>query len=137
MGNLLQSVREGRVVRTAHAWQTALASAIPVLLLCLVLPRLSPRQAVLCSIALLTLILAATLATLYWSDIWIPPTAALLGAAVGYPLWSWRSQEAALQYMAGEMNRLRREYPPVLDNAGQHTTRTRRYNTEGHSVRIE
>src|SRR3546814_5003360 len=71
MGNLLQSVREGRVVRTAHAWQTALASAIPVLLLCLVLPRLSPRQAVLCSIALLTLILAATLATLYWSDIWI------------------------------------------------------------------
>src|SRR3546814_4709525 len=62
MSNLLQSVREGRVLQTARPWQTALASALPVLLLCLALPRLSPRQAVLCSAALLAAMLAAAVA---------------------------------------------------------------------------
>jgi len=126
MSNLLQSAREGRVVQTAPAWQTALASAIPVLLLCLALPRLSPRQAVLCSAALLAAMLAAAFAALYWTDIWVPPTAGLLGVAVCYPLWSWRSQEAALRYMDGEMARLRKEYPPVMDEAGPQAGRVSR-----------
>ena len=117
MGNLLQSARDGRVLQTAPAWQTALASAIPVLLLCLALPRLSPRQAVLCSAALLVAIIAFAIATLYWTDTWMPPAAALLGVAACYPLWSWRSQEAALRYMEGEMARLRKEYPPVMGEA--------------------
>ncbi|GAB1576912.1 CHASE2 domain-containing protein [Bordetella petrii] len=118
MGNLLHSTREGLLLQYAAPWQTALASAIPVLLLCLALPRLSPRQAVMCSVALLALALAAALAALRWANLWLPPGAALLGVAVCYPLWSWRSQEAALRYMDGEMKRLRLEYPPVLDEAG-------------------
>lgn len=118
MGNLLHSAREGLLLQYAAPWQTALASAIPVLLLCLALPRLSPRQAVMCSVALLALALAAALAALRWANLWLPPGAALLGVAVCYPLWSWRSQEAALRYMDGEMKRLRLEYPPVLDEAG-------------------
>jgi len=118
MGNLLHSAREGLLLEYAAPWHTALASAIPVLLLCLALPRLSPRQAVMCSVALLALALAAALAALRWANLWLPPGAALLGVAVCYPLWSWRSQEAALRYMDGEMKRLRIEYPPVLDEAG-------------------
>lgn len=118
MGNLLHSAREGLLLEYAAPWHTALASAIPVLLLCLALPRLSPRQAVVCSVALLALALAAALAALRWANLWLPPGAALLGVAVCYPLWSWRSQEAALRYMDGEMKRLRIEYPPVLDEAG-------------------
>src|SRR5690606_23840237 len=117
MGNLLQSARDGRVLQTAPAWQTALASAIPVLLLCLALPRLSPRQAVLCSAALLVAIIAFAIATLDWIDTWMPPAAALLGVAACCPLWSWRGQEAALRYMAGEMARLRKEYAPVMGEA--------------------
>src|SRR5690606_18940897 len=118
MGNLLHSAREGLLLEYAAPWHTALASAIPVLLLCLALPRLSPRQAVVCSVALLALALAAALAALRWANLWLPPGAALLGVAVCYPLWSWRSQEAALRYMDGEMKRLRIEYPPVLEQAG-------------------
>ncbi|MCD0504691.1 CHASE2 domain-containing protein [Bordetella petrii] len=123
MGNLLQSTAAPQILRSAQAWQTALASALPVLLLCLALPRLSPRQAFACSAALLAAILAAALAALYWGRIWIPPTAALVGVAACYPLWSWRSQEAALRYMAGEMKRLRVEYPPILDETGPQARR--------------
>src|SRR3546814_657957 len=39
---------------------------------------------------------------------------------------SWRSQEAALRYMDGEMARLRKEYPPVMDEAGPQAGRISR-----------
>lgn len=115
IANLLHAARQGSILVPAQTWQTALAGAIPVLLLCLALPRLSPRQALLCSAALLGAILVGTIAILSFWNIWIPPTAALLGVALSYPIWSWRSQEAALRYMSREMKRLRVEYPPVLD----------------------
>ncbi|CAM4303299.1 histidine kinase [Bordetella tumbae] len=115
IANLVQAARQGSILVPAQTWQTALAGAIPVLLLCLALPRLSPRQAILCSAALLGAILVSTILILSVWNIWVPPTAALLGVALSYPTWSWRSQEAALRYMSREMKRLRVEYPPVLD----------------------
>lgn len=113
ISNLLQSARHSLIVLPAPAWMTAFLSALPVLLLGLALPRLSPRQAMLCSIALLGLVLAGAVAVLQLADVWIPPLAALIGVAMSYPIWSWRSQEAALRYMTHEMQRLRIEYPPL------------------------
>lgn len=117
MGSMLQSVREGRVVHAAPSWLSALASAVPVLFLCLALPRLSPRQTVLYATLLFLVVLVGATVMLTWGDLWIPPAAALLGLAICYPIWSWRSQEAALRYMTKEMARLRREYPPVMHEA--------------------
>lgn len=119
IANLLQAARQNTVLLAAQPWQTALASAIPVLLLCLALPRLSPRQAIVWSVALLGAIMIGAAIILYGLNLWIPPAAALLGVAASYPIWSWRSQEAALRYMSKEMKRLRIEYPPVLDEATQ------------------
>ncbi|CAM3991289.1 CHASE2 domain-containing protein [Bordetella tumulicola] len=129
MANLIHAVRQQQILVSAQPWQTALASIVPVLLLCLALPWLSPRQAMFCSAALLIMILATSIIMLHWIDIWVPPVAALLGVAVSYPIWSWRSQEAALRYMSQEMKRLRVEYPPVLDDTqslslGQHVGRS-------------
>lgn len=126
MGTLLQSVREGRILRTAPPWLSAAASAVPVLLLCLALPWLSPRLSVLSVAVLLALVLIAAAAALSLANLWIPPTAALLGVAVCYPVWSWRSQEAALRYMAGELRRLRLEYPPIMQEAGTQDIRVSR-----------
>lgn len=116
IANLLHSARHQLIVRHAQTWQTVLASALPVFLLCLALPSLSPRRAIFYSLALLGTILLVAAFLLYVSGIWIPPTAALLGVAISYPIWSWRSQEAALRYMSREIDRLRIEYPPVLDD---------------------
>jgi signal transduction histidine kinase/CHASE2 domain-containing sensor protein len=116
IANLLHAARQSTIVLTASPWQTALASALPVLLLCLALPKLSPRQAMFYSLMLLALILAGAVLIMYVTDLWIPPGAALLGVAISYPIWSWRSQEAALRYMSHEMEQLRLEYPPLLDS---------------------
>lgn len=117
IANLLQAARDNiSYARPPGGW-IALFSALPVLLACLALWRLSPKRALLISIALVAGILLASWLLLAYTHLWFAPTAALVGVALCYPLWSWRSQEAALRYMDNELRRLQREYPPVLNEA--------------------
>ena len=115
LGNLLQAAREGRSWRTATPWQGALAAALPVLLLCLMLRHGSPKASLIMTALLPLIILPGALLMLRYGTLWIPPSAALLGVAICYPIWSWRSQETVLRYMDTELRRLRREYAPVLN----------------------
>lgn len=117
IANLLQAANDDIAFQPPAPWLNALFSALPVLLACLALWRLSPNLALLVNIALLALVLLCSLLLLGHSYLWFAPTAALLGVALCYPLWSWRSQEAALRYMDNELRRLQREYPPVLNEA--------------------
>ena len=55
--------------------------------------RLSPKRALLVCLALLVAVLAASLLLLSQAYLWFAPSAALLGVALSYPMWSWRSQE--------------------------------------------
>lgn len=117
IANVLQAANDDIAFQPPTPWLNALFSALPVLLACLALWRLSPNLALFVNIALLALVLLASLLLLGHSYQWFAPTAALVGVALCYPLWSWRSQEAALRYMDNELRRLRREYPPVLNEA--------------------
>ncbi|KGD98457.1 histidine kinase [Achromobacter sp. RTa] len=121
IANLLQAARDGLAFQRPPAWWNGLFSALPVLLACLALWRLSPKRALLVCVGLLAGILGAALLLLAYGHFWFAPTAALLGVALCYPLWSWRSQEAALRYMDNELRRLQREYPPVLNEARAQT----------------
>ena len=117
IANILQAAQDDVAFqRPAPAWN-ALFSALPVLLACLALWRLSPKRALLFSVVLFAGILLAAWLLLAYAYLWFAPTAALLSVALCYPLWSWRSQEAALRYMDHELRRLQREYPPVLNEA--------------------
>jgi len=115
--NLLQAARERMAFQPTPPWLASLLSALPVLLACLALWRLSPKQALLVCVGLLFAILALAALLLIHGHEWFAPSAALLGVALAYPAWSWRSQEAALRYMDNELRRLQREYPPVLNEA--------------------
>jgi len=122
IANLLHAARDDIAYRLPPAWCNALFAALPVLLACLALWRLSPKRALLVSLALFIAILLTALLLLAYAHVWFAPVAALLGVALCYPLWSWRSQEAALRYMDNELRRLQREYPPVLNEAGAQGT---------------
>jgi CHASE2 domain-containing sensor protein/nitrogen-specific signal transduction histidine kinase len=117
IANLLHAAREDIAYVQPPAWWSALFSALPVMLACLALWRLSPKRALLVCVGLLAGILLAALLFLAYGRFWFAPSAALLGVALCYPLWSWRSQEAALRYMDNELRRLQREYPPVMNEA--------------------
>lgn len=99
----------GERIRVAGATSVAALSgslALAILLLCRVL---QPRASLFAAAGALLLVLAGSFLTLRMASLWIPPTAALLGIALCYPLWAWRRLEAALRYMRGELERLRAE----------------------------
>lgn len=117
LGQQLQAARADLMIRTAPAWVTALSTALCTLLACLALRRMAPRRALLLSLAAVALVLAAAFTALNYAHCWVAPSAAVLMLLACYPLWCWRQQEAMLADMDGELQRLRQEYPPILDEA--------------------
>src|SRR3546814_17510824 len=53
---------------------------------------------------------------LRYASIWIAPTASLIGIILAGPVWSWRSQEAALQNIDRELLALHSENTPLNAN---------------------
>ncbi|MCU7796572.1 MAG: CHASE2 domain-containing protein [Candidatus Thiodiazotropha sp. (ex Myrtea spinifera)] len=41
--------------------------------------------------------------------IWFPPSAAMLGLGLSYPLWSWRRLDQAVRYLNDQLERMQRE----------------------------
>lgn len=113
LANTLQAVRSDNWIRTPPAWFIALASCLPVLLACQVLFYLSPRATLLGLIGLVIAILLVNWVAMHTFDLWIPPLASLMTVLLAYPLWHWRSQEAALNQVTEELNKLQLEYPDV------------------------
>lgn len=85
-----------------------LAAAIVVGLMVLML-RSTPRGALLFAFLASagTLLLSATL--LHGAQWWFPPTGAILGCVLCYPLWSWRRLEAAQRHLDGQLEILDRD----------------------------
>ncbi|MGP1614174.1 MAG: CHASE2 domain-containing protein, partial [Pollutimonas bauzanensis] len=113
LANGLQSALRRHWISSPGRWQTALLSTLPVLLICLVLRRLSPRRSFLLAMAVLFLVFAASWLLMRYASVWIPVTASLVGTLLAYPVWSWRSQEAALQHIDRELQALSAEQPAV------------------------
>ncbi|TCT01742.1 CHASE2 domain-containing protein [Paralcaligenes ureilyticus] len=109
LANELQSALENQWISTPGRWQTALLACLPVLLACMALRRLSPRRSFLIIAAVLLLIFVASWLLMRYAQIWMPVTASLIGVALAYPVWSWRSQEAALQHIDHELRKLNSE----------------------------
>ena len=85
-----------------------LAAAIVVGLMVLML-RSTPRSALLFAFIASagTLLLSATL--LHGVQWWFPPTGAILGCVLCYPLWSWRRLEAAQRHLDDQLEILDRD----------------------------
>lgn len=115
LANGLQSTLNNHWISTPPRWQLALLAALPVLLTCLGLRRLSPRQSFLLALVMLALVFVATWLLMRYANLWVPITASLIGVGLTYPVWSWRSQEAALRHIDQEVKALNQQAPqPVV-----------------------
>lgn len=115
--NVLASLLDGRAIRFATAWQTMLASLLPLLLAMLSYLLLTPRAALISTALLIVAVLLASY-TAMRVDFWCPPAAALIALGLAYPLWSWRRLEAAITYLGEEFILLNQEphlLPEVAD----------------------
>ena len=73
VANVLQAARDDIAYQAPPPWLNALFSALPALLACLALWRLSPKRALLVCLALLAAVLAASLLLLSQANLWFAP----------------------------------------------------------------
>ncbi|HRK86907.1 MAG TPA: CHASE2 and HATPase_c domain-containing protein [Alcaligenes faecalis] len=113
LANTLQSAREDRWILIPPNWLIALACCLPVLLACRVLLSQSPRSTLLSLLGLLISILLVNWVAMHIFDLWVPPMASLITIMLAYPLWHWRSQEAALRQVMQELRTLELDHPDI------------------------
>jgi CHASE2 domain-containing sensor protein/nitrogen-specific signal transduction histidine kinase len=103
--NVLDALLSGRVIRPLSPPWTAALSLAPVWILLLGFLRLRPRANMVLGVSLMLAIIGLSAFLLLKAHIWAPPTAALAGLLLVYPLWSWRRLEATSAYMIQELRR--------------------------------
>lgn len=109
LANLLNGALTDRWIRQPGRLTLALLSLIPVLICCMALRYLSPQRSFLFSLTLVAGIFGIAAALLHSTLWWVSPLAAMAGTALAYPVWSWRSQQAALRHIDSQMALLRDE----------------------------
>jgi CHASE2 domain-containing sensor protein/signal transduction histidine kinase len=111
IATVMQSLMDGTEITPLSRQWGMLLSVVAVLMTLSVVLLLPPRWALLATGSIFGAVLLLSLVLLR-AYVWFAPTAALIGIALVYPIWSWRRQEAALRYLADEFSRLDQE--PVL-----------------------
>jgi signal transduction histidine kinase len=72
-------------------------------------PYFPTRAAPLVSLALVMGFVLVNWILLRGLEVWFPPSAALLGLTLSYPLWSWRRLDQAVRYLNEQLERVQRE----------------------------
>ena len=109
--NVLDALRGGHLIDGVSVpVQTMITVALLILLLAGLL-LLSPRNGLVLSACFVLTILVGSLGLLRFWHLWLPPSAALLGTVLAYPLWSWRRLETAQSFIHSELQTLQESEP--------------------------
>lgn len=119
--NVIDALRRSIRIEMCTPTMAGVAGGAVTLLLLAFLRGASSRAGLLAALAGIAVVSAGAALLLRWGQIWVPPSAALLGCALAYPLWAWRRLEAAQRYLDDELQRLNSE--PVLLGRGVETPR--------------
>lgn len=117
LANALQASIQDAWIHTPTRLQTALLAVLPVIIACLLMRYLSPRRSLFVTVSILAAIVIDDWLYMRYAHGWVAPAAALIGTALSYPVWSWRSQEAALGQIDRELSRLQHEHTPFREHA--------------------
>jgi signal transduction histidine kinase len=103
LANILQGALADSWIHTPAPWLAALLGALPVLILCLLFRQFSPSQCFAAAVIAAALVFVAAALLLHFANIWIAPTASLIGIILAGPAWSWRTQQASLRHLDHEL----------------------------------
>ena len=108
MANMLRAIKQDSFIQPVAKPLVIALSLLPMWLLMIGFLRWSPRTTLAVSLTLIALILLGSGAGL-GLGFWFPPSAALLGLLLVYPLWGWRRLQAMSAFMATELRELEDE----------------------------
>ena len=118
LANLIDALMDNRAIHQVSPGIVLAVALVPLAILLIALLVLPPRVNVVLGLALMLLVVGVSISLLVWADIWLPPTAALAGLLIVYPLWAWRRLEAANAFMVEELTQLRGEADMLPTGAG-------------------
>lgn len=125
LADSIQNLQQSLWIQIAPAWATILISWGILWPVCLGLRKLSPRWSLAGASAALLVFLAADAWLLSQAGLWIPPAGLLIAILFAYPLWAWRIQEASLQHIDQDLERLqlypRQRTQPTTEWVGPNT----------------
>lgn len=107
--NILDSLRRGNTIRQVSFLPHLLLSGLIVIVPFLLYPYVPTRFAPLVSLAALLVFAIVDWILMQGLRLWFPPSAALLGLILSYPLWSWRRLDQAVRYLNGQLERMQQE----------------------------
>lgn len=103
--NAIDSLLHGFDVREATPLTQIVCAPLAVLGLLGLFLWLTPRAALIATLAFIVLALGGSLVLFRFGGYWFSPVLLVAGALAGYPLWSWRRLEAANRHLSIEMRR--------------------------------
>lgn len=111
-------VQQATIQPLKQLWVYLLTFAF-VLIPVLVLPRLSPEQALPATLFLISAVFLFSLSVLYVDRHWYPPASAIIGLITAYPLWSWQRLLQLNKFLNNELERLHQEPALTVRNLAQ------------------
>ncbi|WP_285020006.1 CHASE2 domain-containing protein [Novosphingobium sp. fls2-241-R2A-195] len=109
---LLQGLRAGTMMMQASLSSCLVAGLLPLWILMLGLGPFRRMPALACLALCSALVLGLSICALMLLRIWLPPSAALTGLALAYPIWGWRQLAATERFMRAQLERLQEQ--PML-----------------------
>lgn len=131
MANVLNAMEQGKAIREVRPLVLALSSLAPIALLLVSFWLLRPRTTLILTLLLIIAIFLIRILLLRFG-LWVPPSPALIGVALVYPLWGWRRLQAMDDFVGTQLNRISREdnilpsaqaMPALSDYVGQRAFR--------------
>ena len=105
MANMLSALKSDGFVKAVNDWMIVILSILPIWFLLFAFLQFSPKRALISSLAAILVIVVSSATALNYG-IWFPPSAALAGVLIVYPLWGWRRLQAMSDFMDGELAEL-------------------------------
>ena len=105
MANMLSALKADNFVKPVDSSLLAILSVLPIWILLFAFVRFLPSRALMSSFAVIIIIVASSAIALRYG-VWFPPSAALVGVLLVYPLWGWRRLQAMSDFMDGELAEL-------------------------------
>ncbi|EZP69599.1 Chase sensor signal transduction histidine kinase [Novosphingobium resinovorum] len=120
---LLQGLRGGTMMTQADLSACLIAGLLPLWMLMMGLGPFRRMPALTCLALCSALVLGLSLCALILLRIWLPPSAALAGLVLAYPVWGWRQLAATERFMRTQLERLQEQPMLVPQRNVVHTER--------------
>ncbi|MGB4812033.1 MAG: CHASE2 domain-containing protein [Methylophilaceae bacterium] len=111
--NAIAAMRSGALIRDVPAWLSGLLCAILAIVPLLFFPKLSPSKSLFFIGAYYFLITLLAVALPELTNLWLPPSGALIAVLLAYPIWSWRKLESANAYLEKALHNLQTEMASI------------------------